>query len=135
MATSQGLMGGKGLTSRSALDIQAFVDWTRDVDLPLKGPDSEHVKRGEALFNSPATGCADCHSGARHTDNKTYRMFGLDVQTRSLAGVAATAPYYHNGSVLTLRDVLDTANAVGMGNTEGLSQDQLDDLEAYLRSL
>ena len=51
------------------------------------------------------------------------------------AGIAASAPYLHDGSAPTLRAVLSTARTGEMGNTGRLSEAQMDDLEAYLKSL
>ena len=47
-------------------------------------------------------------------------------------GVAATAPYVHDGRFATLSEVLKDGR---MGNTSQLSAAELADLEAYLRSL
>ena len=133
--TSQGLMGGQGLTDLDTRDIQAFVDSTRHVDLPLKGHTDDKLQRGRDLFFRADVACGSCHSGVRYTDNKTYRMFGMNVQTRSLTGLAATPPYFHDGSVKTLRDVLDASRTNGMGDTSMLSEAEMGDLEYYLRSL
>lgn len=61
-------------------------------------------------------------------------MFGeRNVLTRSLLGVSASAPYPHDGSVPTLRELPEALSE--MGNIGMLSGAELDDLEAYLQSL
>jgi cytochrome c peroxidase len=49
-----------------------------------------------------------------------------------LRGLAARAPYFHNGSATHLRDVVDFYNQrFGVGFTAS----EIDDLEAFLRTL
>lgn len=135
MTTGQSRMGGS-VSMSLAEDVAAFVDWTREVDHPSRDAETDAILRGKQLFGSAEVGCAECHDGAALTDNETYAMYGLDdVRTRSLVGVARTAPYLHDGSAPTLRDVLLSARGGQMGDTGGLSDSQLDDLEAYLTSL
>ena len=58
------------------------------------------------------------------------------VDTPSLIGVAVSAPYYHDGSASTLRAVLlENGSIHDMGNTVHLSDRDIDDLIAYLRTL
>lgn len=134
--TSQSLMGGDGIANEDLTAIAAFIDWTPDVDSPLKGIQDAAVIRGKALFERSDVGCANCHNGARYTDNTSYSMFGMpEVQTRSLVGVAGSPPYLHDGSSPTLRHLLERVRNGEMGNTSALSDDDLDDLQAYLRSL
>ena len=54
--------------------------------------------------------------------------------TPSLRGLFYTAPYLHDGSAATLRDVL-TQTATTMGRTDHLSDEELDALVAYLLTL
>jgi cytochrome c peroxidase len=59
---------------------------------------------------------------------------GEPIDTPSLVDVFSSAPYFHDGRYATLRALLgDTRN--GMGTTAELESEQLDALEAYLRSL
>lgn len=81
--------------------------------------------RGFKLFTDPAKGnCASCHSGPNFTDNgfhniglsskdpgrfnirKVAAMKGA-FKTPTLRDVALSAPYYHDGSAATLREVVD----------------------------
>jgi cytochrome c peroxidase len=134
--TSQGRMGGSGLAEADALKIASFVDWTREPDLPLSGSTSASVLAGKVIFEREDVGCADCHNGAAFTDNEAYDMYGLTgVRTRSLVGVAASAPFLHDGSAPTIEAVLLTASDGSMGDTSSLSKDELSDLADYIKSL
>lgn len=136
MLTSQGLMGGDGMTEQNALDIQAFVNFTRDVDNPFKDADADALHRGKAIFERPDVACASCHNGPALTNNAIVPMFELEkAKVRSLIGVAMTAPYFHDGSAATLRDVLERSRDGSMGNTSSLSDAEMDDLVVYLKSL
>jgi hypothetical protein len=94
----------------------------------VHGKLSRSAKRGEKLFH--AAGCAECHLPGLFTDLQAH-----DVGTRrtfdgpkdkfytpTLVEVWRTAPYLHDGSAATLRDVLTTRNAQGEhGEVAGLS--------------
>ncbi|MFQ5666901.1 MAG: cytochrome c peroxidase, partial [Candidatus Binatia bacterium] len=64
-------------------------------------------------------------------------------KTPTLRNIALTAPYMHNGSLGTLRDVVDFYNRGGIANELrdpliqplGLSEGEIGDLVAFLRSL
>lgn len=64
-------------------------------------------------------------------------------RTPSLRNVALTAPYMHNGQFLTLREVVEFYNRGGVANPLldplirplGLSDDEIDDLVAFMRAL
>jgi cytochrome c peroxidase len=136
MITSQIRLGGRGITEAQLAALEAYIDFIPDADTPEKGSRSPAALRGEALFNRQDVGCAGCHSGPRFTDNQSYDLYQLDgVNTPTLVGLVATAPYLHDGRALTLRAVLETTRGAQMGDTSMLSTDELDDLEAYLRSL
>ncbi|MDB4929393.1 MAG: Methylamine utilization protein mauG, partial [Myxococcaceae bacterium] len=111
--------------------------------------------RGRDLFRGATAGCATCHAGPRMTDSS----FGADGRTpllhdvgtlspasgqrlgAALAGIDTptlldlwrTAPYLHDGSAPTLRDVLVARNRGDRhGRTSTLSAAQLADLETFL---
>jgi len=75
---------------------------------------------------------------------KTHRNWG-EFKVPGLRGVAATAPYMHNGSLATLRDVVNHYSALDKErlHSDGknilrslnLTPAQIDDLVAFLRSL
>jgi YVTN family beta-propeller protein len=132
--TSTIRMGGFALSQQDYQDIEAFVDWTRPVRKPVFAMQDPLVAQGEEIFNRPEVGCAECHiAESAFTDGRHHTMYGLDsVNTPSLRGIAATAPYLHDGSAPTLRDVLESARGGEMGNTSSLSDSEMDALEAYL---
>ena len=134
MLTSAERMGGTGLSEAQAADVAAYLATIR---API-GPEGDPVQiaAGEAVFNDPVVGCATCHSGSEGTDNATHWIFGLaGINTPRLTGIAATSPYFHDGSAATLRDVIDRAENGEMGMTGHLTEEDKDALEAYLRSL
>lgn len=127
-------MGGTGLSEDDLLAIDAFVTTSRLPDLPK--PDEVLVAQGRELFEREDVGCATCHAGDRLTDGEHYSILGgVAANTPGLRGIAATAPYLHDGSLKSLRSVLEWARNGEMGDTSMLSDDELDALEAYLRSL
>ena len=118
--------------------------------------------RGYKLFVDPAKGnCASCHSGANFTDNgfhniglrsgkdegrfpfrKVASMKGA-FKTPTLRDIERTAPYYHDGSAATLRDVVDHYARGGDDRSNvspdvrklDLSEQDKQDLVAFMRSL
>jgi len=103
------------------------------------------ARRGEALFQRPFPqmgnrSCASCHLPDSHfTDNRVHNIGsaedGYDAglsgayDTPTLLGTNYTAPYFHDGSLDTLADVVawfDQRFALG------LSDDDRADLTAYL---
>lgn len=104
--------------------------------------------RGEEIFMSPKAQCATCHAPKTgFTDRsanlplrgfKAPRFFDEDpnraYKVPSLLFVGGTPPYYHDGSVETLEDLI-VKNADRMGRTSHLSDEELRALVAYLRTL
>ncbi len=135
MMTSRDAMGGEGMDESELANIASFIDWIRDVDVARPSVEDPAVVRGQAIFERSDVACASCHNGPRLTDNQTYAMFGINVQTRSLVGLKATAPYMHNGAAATLADVVEMAQGGEMGNTSMLDAQQKADLVRYLESL
>jgi cytochrome c553 len=132
-----GRLGGTGLPDEQIADLQAYLD-----SLPrprvANALDASAAARGKAIFESNAVGCSSCHSGAKLSDGKLHDLAtDLDhVDTPSLVAVALSAPYFHDGSATTLRDVVTgKGTIVGMGKISGLKPGQVDDLVAYLQTL
>lgn len=137
------------LASSLPEDIAADIDrWLKSLK-PLPSPHlvqgrlSRAAQRGEKLFNS-ATGCAGCHAPGLFTDLHSYAVgtenaYDKEVRefdTPTLVELWRTAPYLHDGSAATLRDVLTTRNSKDEhGRTSQLSPAQIDDLVEYLLSL
>jgi YVTN family beta-propeller protein len=110
----------------------------------VKGQLSPKARRGEKLFRSQETGCAQCHPPPLFTNLNSYDVgtrgpldSGTDTfDTPTLIELWRTAPYLHDGSVAVLRDVLTFANQNDQhGKTSHLSADQISDLCEYLLSL
>ena len=103
---------------------------------------SESAERGKLVFAK--AGCAECHPAELFTDLQRYdvgtgRPFdkpGERFDTPSLVELWRTAPYLHDGSAATVRDVLTTRNLRDEhGQTSKLTPRELDNLCAYLLSL
>ena len=129
-----------------AESLDAYVKSLKPVPSPRleKGKFSAAAKRGEKLFRSRDTACAQCHPGPLFTDLKSYDVGTLGrfdkpsdtFDTPTLVELWRTAPYLHDGSAATVRDVLTTANKHDQhGKTSHLTADQLNDLIEYLLSL
>ncbi len=110
----------------------------------VNGQLSEAARRGEALFKSPDTGCVNCHEPPLFTDLRSYNVgtqnaFDRDdreFDTPMLRELWRTAPYLHDGSAATIRDVLSACNPKDEhGKTSRLSARDIDDLAEYLLSL
>ena len=122
---------------------------------------SPKAQRGYRLFVGKA-GCTACHGGAFFTNERFHntgvgwggedtgraRVTGRPedrgrFNTPSLRNVAETAPYMHDGSIETLRDVVAFYDRGGGANPNldrrlkplGLTSQEADDLLAFLDSL
>ncbi len=102
------------------------------------------IKAGEAIFNSPQTGCSSCHPHGLYTDLQHYDVGTQNetdkpsdaFDTPTLVEIWRTAPYLHDGSAATLREVLVDHNPSDRhGHTSHLTPNQLEALIAYLLSL
>jgi len=110
------------------------------------------IERGRTIFNRADVGCNSCHPAPLYTDsalsaspfilhdvgtgdNPDERV-GPAFDTPSLRGIWNTAPYLHDGSAATLRDVMISRNPNDRhGRTSQLSEAELQDLIAFLLSL
>jgi YVTN family beta-propeller protein len=120
---------------------------------PFRNPDGTLTRdavAGKVVFEK--LGCDFCHGGAEVTDSARGELhdvgtitalsglhaggplFGFDTPT--LLGVWETAPYLHDGSAPTLRDVLTTRNPSDLhGYVSSLSSQEIDQLVAYLQQI
>jgi cytochrome c peroxidase len=102
------------------------------------------VERGAAVFGS--LNCDTCHPPPLYTDRQLHDVGtghplleqnahgrGTTFDTPSLRAVWLTAPYFHDGSAATLKDVLNTGPAHQV--FDRLSPDQFDDLASFLLAL
>lgn len=140
----------------------AFDQWVRgDADAM-----NEQQIRGFSLFMNPAKGnCVECHSGANFTDNSFHNLglkssVGPDAdlgrfnekpigilrsafKTPTLRDVELTAPYFHDGSAQTLKDVMahyvdgpvEGASASPAFKPSQLSESEQEDIVAFMQAL
>jgi YVTN family beta-propeller protein len=135
--------------------IDAYLKSLRPIQSPhlAAGHLSDTAKHGESLFRDPKTGCLNCHPPPLFTDGKAHDV-GTTTEYRSLYQTPGadrpsdlfyspvlvelwrTAPYLHDGSALTLRDVLTKRNPDDRhGRTSHLTGQEIEDLVQYLLSL
>lgn len=109
------------------------------------------AEAGKELFLS--LGCDSCHSGDDFTDSATNgelhdvgtltefsggRLGGdlPGIDTPTLLGIWQTAPYLHDGSAPTLKEIFTARNTEGKhGDTASLTEEELDNLVAYLQQI
>lgn len=138
-------MGGSGLDADSMDAIGAFIDTipAAPSKVALAPELNEAQLRGKAVFEDAEVGCTSCHAGRHFTDNVSWNI-GTQAgfqdissfQTPVLHGLSRSAPYLHDGSARTLRDLVDTVVRTDkMGHGSHLSEQQLDDLVEYLKTL
>ena len=166
----QEVFGGEPTFDNIAKAIAAFERIVVDLDSPFdryaRGDDnaiSEQAIRGLEVFTTQAR-CASCHSGPNFSDSKFHNIgvnpesdegryaITKDVKdkgafkTPTLRSVAQTGPYMHDGSLRTLREVIDHyVDAPRRPENKGklsplmpvieLSEQEKLDLEAFLRTL
>lgn len=127
-----------------AATIDEYLKSLKPVPSPhlVNGRLSESARRGKAVFTQAR--CAACHPPDLFTDLHPYDVGtrgpydqpGDRFDTPTLIELWRTAPYLHDGSAATVRDVLTTHNLDDRhGATLKLSTRELDDLCAYLLSL
>jgi mono/diheme cytochrome c family protein len=135
-------LGGhpKFLESRDLPALRAFLESLPRPRARTDG-DAAAITRGRALFAGESLGCAGCHTGAALSDGAQYPFKGslATTDTPSLIGLGHSAPYYHDGSALSLWDIVrDKGNIHDMidpAALKRLSPADASDLVAYLRSL
>ncbi len=129
-------------------ELDAIVAYLGTLEFPRnpnRTPDgglTPTAQRGEAIFRSKKANCASCHSGPEFTDGKRHDI-GMNERgdvykghnPPSLVGVFDKDPYLHDGRAKTLRDALTGDHAPEVLGGEPLSESELDDLIAYLKSL
>ena len=119
-------------------------------------------KRGMELFFSDRTNCSVCHQGFNFTnysfennglyevypDPGRYRLTGdtsdlARFKVPTLRNVSLTAPYMHDGSISSLKQVVRHYNSGGKNHPHrsalirpmGLTEREMDDLVYFLESL
>jgi len=127
--------------------VEAYINSLEPMEGPLANAEGElkkSVRRGRDLFeDEDRTACITCHPPPLYTDLSmkdvgTRGEFDKrdDFDTPTLVELFRSAPYLHDGSAVTLQDVLTTANPNDLhGKTADLTDEEIDDLAAYLGSL
>ncbi len=156
------IQGGAGLVPGQMVDslgepyatrfpeLDALAAYLASLEVPLSpftAPDgtlTESAVRGEHAFRR--WGCAICHAPPQFTNYQlrpsdigdlslehNAHGRGLSMDTPSLLGVWATAPYFHDGSAATLRDTFFAKGFHSMGFAMGTGE--ANDLVEFLKSL
>jgi hypothetical protein len=143
-------------TSREKTRIPRALAWAVAVYLrslppppPASGLDEVAVSQGASLFDE--LGCASCHAPPLYTSDRAVSIeeVGTDpgaltsparttgfVRIPSLRGVASTAPYLHDGTILDLETLFDpTREEPGHPFGRELSDEDQLALVTFLRSL
>ena len=99
---------------------------------PTRAASDTAAQRGAASF--VALGCVECHQGASTTRPDSIPFAGLHaMQVPMLLGVGTRGPFMHDGRAATLRDAV--VDMLVRTNRAIPSEDELDDVVAYLESL
>ncbi len=133
-------MGG---TAQGPRHIDAFASWIDTIPAHPASPTgtAAQIAHGKQLFNDSTVACSSCHSGSHFTNNLNADVgTGHAFQVPTLIGVAARAPFLHDGCAATLKDRFDPKQAAcnggdKHGQTSQLSDSDVDDLVAYLETL
>jgi DNA-binding beta-propeller fold protein YncE len=114
---------------------------------------SEFAEAGKRIFFSEQTKCATCHAGPLFTDSQPAaadqivrhdvgtgredesETMGTKYDTPTLLGIYRTAPYLHDGTALTLMDVVTKNPGDAHGATSHLSDVARSALVDFLKSL
>jgi hypothetical protein len=134
----------KGSGDLRTMELDALVEYVQTLAPPpasMKPELKDKIARGSEIFHSQAAACSTCHSGPLATDNerhdvqsKTNSDKNGSFNTPSLRFVGGGGPYFHDGRYKTLHQLLTDADRK-MGHTAQLTPEDLEALEAYLRSL
>ena len=101
------------------------------------------AERGEAVFRSAKAACNTCHGGPEFTDGKIHIASASKnpatsyegYNPPSLRGVYDKDPYLHDGRSPTLRDALAGPHSPEITAGGELTEQELSDLIAYLKTL
>ncbi len=124
--------------------LTAYVGSLKPLPSPYRMSDGSlnpSAQRGMQLFMSGSPDCS-CHTPPLYTDQKPHNLTGAGFSleqyeafdTPSLRGLWATAPYLHDGVVLTLENLLSHTDQIHSVAND-LTKQQRDDLIMFLLSL
>jgi len=128
-------MAGGNPTRSQRLSLGPWLDRVQAPTPSIR--DTAAIERGRALFDSVETACASCHNGELLTNNQRFDVGkGVVLKVPSLLGVAARAPFMHDGCAATLADRFgECGGGDAHGKTSQLTTAQRADLVAFLESL
>jgi cytochrome c peroxidase len=154
LATKKGVNPlDRGLQVQHMAEFQKLLDFPPAPKLDVDGKldpslATEAELRGEMLFQGKAR-CAECHTGSYFTDHEMHDL-KLDrfytprlingmqadgdgpIKTFTLRGLKDSPPYFHDGRLLTLDDVVEFFNLV---LETKLTAEEKSDLLAFLAVL
>ena len=127
-----------------AVSIDEYLKSLKPVASPrwVNGVLSAKAKHGEKVFKQAR--CAGCHPSGLYTDLQHYDVGTAGkydqpserFDTPTLVEIWRTAPYLHDGSAATIRDVITVHNKNDQhGKTSDLAESDIDDLCEFLLSL
>ena len=156
--TIRNIQAGTGLVEGDGFDSLGPNHAGKSVDLDALAAYMDSLKKlptphetDPAVFDSGALlfhtqGCAQCHVPGTFVDGELHDVGtgdpaleknshgrGTSFDTPSLRGLWLTAPYFHDGTAPTLRDVLRMGEAHNVA--DGMSDAEIDDLVSYLLAL
>ncbi len=100
--------------------------------------------RGRTIFLEPEIGCIDCHPPPLYTDRQMHdvgtmtadELISPTFDTPTLRGLYGSAPYFHDGSAVSLYEALTHPSPDNEHDLSGrLSTNELQDLIRYLLAL
>jgi len=163
-AFGEGPVTRRNIEAALATYQRSIVSGTAPFDRWLMGDEQavdQSAKRGFDIFTGKGR-CSECHSGWAFTDSSFHdvgtaqgdgigrgRLFPTSIKLRyafktpTLRDVARRAPYMHDGSIATLRDVVELYDRGGIARPSrseligllGLTVNEKADLVAFLASL
>jgi YVTN family beta-propeller protein len=109
----------------------------------VDGQLSEAAKRGKEVFFSERVNCVQCHPEPLYTDLQMHDVGSRgkydrrdDYDTPTLVECWRTAPYMHDGSWVTIKDLIAKGKHGKFGgDVEGLTEREIDDLVEFVLSL
>jgi len=138
LADAETAQPGNDIVTAKLMDVQ---DFERSITSPAPAAyDEALAQQGFLVFNGKAN-CVGCHRTAEFTGPVVSTRITLaaptgglagGIKTPGLRGIAATAPYFHDGSAATLSDVVDVYSG---RIVPVLSADEKKALVEYLKSL
>lgn len=130
-------------------DTEALIEFLSTLPVPpnpfvsADGSLSAAATRGKQLFHSSRAACADCHNGPHFTDGQIHDV-GTGSKsdhydgynTPSLRGTYRKVRWLHSGRAKSLQRVLtDLHSPEKVSGNKNLTDDEVEDLIAYLRTL